>query len=165
MRRVRTLVAASVLSATALLAGCGGDSGSEASAETAPAAAASEQAEAAAKATTVKLQASDYGKVLFDGKGGVLYLFTADTGKQSKCYEECAVEWPPFYARGKFKPGPGVNAKLLGRTTRSDGRKQVTYAGHPLYYWYKDPPNEILCHNAFEFDGYWLVVKKSGKPA
>jgi predicted lipoprotein with Yx(FWY)xxD motif len=119
----------------------------------------------AAKVTKVKLQSSAYGKVLFDGKGGALYLFTADTPKQSNCYGQCAVEWPPFYARGKFRPGPAVNAKLLGRTTRSDGRKQVTYAGHPLYYWYKDPPNQIFCHDVFEFGGDWLAVQKSGKPA
>jgi predicted lipoprotein with Yx(FWY)xxD motif len=120
----------------------------------------------AAKVTKVKLQSSDFGKVLFDGKGGALYLFTADPkGGKSVCYGQCAVEWPPFYARGKFRPGPGVNPKLLGRTTRTDGRKQVTYAGWPLYYWYKDPPNQILCHDVFEFGGDWLVVKKSGKPA
>ena len=117
------------------------------------------------KVTKVKLQSSTYGKVLFDGKGGALYLFTADTGKTSNCYGQCAVEWPPFYARGKFVVGEGVKRELLGRTTRSDGHKQVTYSGHPLYYWYKDPPNQILCHDVFEFGGDWLVVKKSGKPA
>jgi predicted lipoprotein with Yx(FWY)xxD motif len=115
--------------------------------------------------TQITLEPSDFGKVLWDGKGGALYLFTADTGEESTCYGECAVEWPPFYARGRIAAGPGVNPKLIGRTTRTDGRRQVTYAGHPLYYWYRDPKNEILCHDVFEFGGDWLVVRKSGRPA
>ena len=58
-----------------------------------------------------------------------------------------------------------MNRKLLGRTTRPDGRKQVTYNGHPLYFYVHDPKGQILCHNVFEFGGDWLVVRKSGNPA
>ena len=151
-----------VLGAAAIAIGCGEDEASEAAAEGASSAKATASAEATGsatkKVTKLKLQDSEYGRVLFDGKGGALYLFTADGKGKSKCYGECAVEWPPFYARGKIRGGAGVKPGLIGKTTRSDGRKQVTYAGKPLYYWYRDPPNQVLCHDVFEFGGDWLAV-------
>ena len=67
-----------------------------------------------------------------------LYLFDADKGKSSTCYGGCAKAWPPFLTKGKPSAGPGVNARLLGTTKRRDGSLQVTYAGHPLYYYEGD---------------------------
>jgi predicted lipoprotein with Yx(FWY)xxD motif len=154
MRRARIVVAATALGAWAILAG-GGEAGSMAAT----------QASAAKKTTKVQLRESKYGKVLFAGNGRALYLFTSDTPGTSNCSGECAAAWPPFYARGKLVAGKGVNRKLLGRTTRPDGRKQVTYKGHPLYFYIHDPRGEILCHNVNEFGGDWLVVRASGNPA
>jgi len=155
MKRTRFALAITAMGAATALAGAGPGAAAEAE----------PTAGAAGKKTKLTLQESAYGRVLFDGRGGALYLFTADSGKTSNCYGDCAVAWPPFYALGKFSPGTGVNPKLLGRTTRTDGRKQVTYAGHPLYYYVHDGRNQILCHDVFEFGGDWLVVRKSGKPA
>jgi predicted lipoprotein with Yx(FWY)xxD motif len=160
MRRAIPLAAAAVC-ATALLA-AGGESNASV---TAQAESATAEASAAKKQTRLTLRDSEYGKVLFDGKGRVLYLFTADQRAKSNCYGECATAWPPFYARGKLVAGPGVKAKRVGRTKRTDGRSQVTYAGKPLYYYVHDGRNEILCHDVFEFGGDWLVVQASGKPA
>jgi predicted lipoprotein with Yx(FWY)xxD motif len=154
MRRARIAVAVTALGAAAIFAG-GGEAGSMAAT----------QATAAKKTTKVQLRESKFGKVLFAGNGRVLYLFTSDTAGTSNCSGECAAAWPPFYARGKLVAGDGVNRKLLGRTTRPDGRKQVTYKGHPLYFYVHDPRGEILCHNVNEFGGDWLVVRASGKPA
>jgi predicted lipoprotein with Yx(FWY)xxD motif len=154
MGRARIVVAATALGAWAIISG-GGEAGSMAAT----------QASAAKKTTKVQLRESKYGKVLFAGNGRALYLFTSDTPGTSNCSGECAAAWPPFYARGKLVAGKGVNRKLLGRTTRPDGRKQVTYKGHPLYFYVHDPRGEILCHNVNEFGGDWLVVRASGNPA
>jgi predicted lipoprotein with Yx(FWY)xxD motif len=154
MGRARISVAVTALGAAAIFA-AGGEAGSMAAT----------QATAAKKTTKVQLRESKFGKVLFAGNGRVLYLFTSDTAGTSNCSGECAAAWPPFYARGKLVAGDGVNRKLLGRTTRPDGRKQVTYKGHPLYFYVHDPRGEILCHNVNEFGGDWLVVRASGKPA
>jgi predicted lipoprotein with Yx(FWY)xxD motif len=154
MRRGRIAVAVTALGAAAIVAGAG-EAGSMAAT----------QATAAKKTTKVQLRESKFGKVLFAGNGRVLYLFTSDMAGTSNCSGECAAAWPPFYARGKLVAGDGVNRKLLGRTTRPDGRKQVTYKGHPLYFYVHDPRGEILCHNVNEFGGDWLVVRASGKPA
>ena len=66
--------------------------------------------------------------------------------------------------KGDPGAGDGVEAKLLGTTERDDGSTQVTYRGHPLYYYVDDPAGEVLCHNVDEFGGRWLVVEPSGTP-
>jgi predicted lipoprotein with Yx(FWY)xxD motif len=91
-----------------------------------------------------------------------LYLFTADTGATSTCDTTCAGAWPPVVA-GSPKAGPGAQASLLGTTTRSDAKVQVTYAGHPLYYFFSDTtPGETNGQGANAFGGLWWVVSPSG---
>jgi predicted lipoprotein with Yx(FWY)xxD motif len=168
---MRLLVILVVTAGAVLLAACGDDEMSmtaAATAESAPADGSPPQAasdRAPTRTTDLRLQGSDYGEVLFDDRGGALYLFTKEESDASRCYGECAKAWPPFLARGNLRAGPGLDRELLGRTERRDGRKQVTYAGHPLYYYAHDPRNEILCHDVFEFGGDWLVVQASGEPA
>ena len=109
----------------------------------------------------VKLRDSQYGRVLFSGKDQAVYLFTKDAGRHSRCNGECAKAWPPFYAKGRPRAGAGVKQSLLSTTKRRDGRRQVTYRGHPLYF-YEEPPRQILCQNVVEFGGTWLVVNPDG---
>jgi predicted lipoprotein with Yx(FWY)xxD motif len=113
--------------------------------------------------TTVTVRSSRYGRVLFDGQGRAVYLFTADRTTRSSCYSACAKAWPPFLVKAKAVAGRGVSARLLGTTRRRDGTVQVTYAGHPLYYYQGDPRAQIKCQNVSEFGGLWLVVTPGGK--
>ncbi len=169
MRSFRFNVLLVAVGAASVLAGCGEEGMSEMATATAKQTAAEKSPpppaadRAPKRKTAVRLRGSDYGDVLFDSKGGALYLFTKEESDASKCYGACAKAWPPFYARGRFDPGPGIDRGLLGKTERRDGRKQVTYAGHPLYYYAHDPRNQILCHDVFEFGGDWLVV--AGQPS
>jgi predicted lipoprotein with Yx(FWY)xxD motif len=114
---------------------------------------------------TLTTRPSTYGKAVFDGRGFVLYAFTRDHGRRSSCYGECAKRWPPYYApKGTLKVGAGVKRSLLGTVKRRNGRRQVTYAGRPLYYYVGDRrPGQILCQNVVEFGGRWLLVRPSGK--
>ena len=107
---------------------------------------------------------SQYGRAVFDGRGFVLYAFTRDH-RRSACYGECAKRWPPYYApKGTLRVGAGVKRSFLGTVKRRNGRRQVTYAGRPLYYYVGDrSPGQILCQNAVEFGGRWLLVRPSGK--
>ena len=117
----------------------------------------------AAGRDTLKVGASDYGRVLYDGKGFALYAFTRDGTGKSRCYGACAAAWPPYLATSP-KAGAGARRSLLGTTRRSDGSLQVTYAGRPLYYYVGDSrPGRILCQNVEEYGGLWLVVRGSGK--
>ena len=120
-------------------------------------------AAASAPTSSVTVAGSSYGRILFDGRGFVLYAFTHDPRGRSTCSGDCAKAWPPYLVRGRPSAGAGVDAKLLGTTTRRDGSRQVTYAGRPLYYYVGDrKPKQILCQNVREFGGLWLVVRPSG---
>lgn len=113
---------------------------------------------------SVRVMKSRYGSILFDGKGRALYLFTREQTSRSRCYGECASAWPPFLTIGKPRAGEGASSKLLGTTRRRDRRTQVTYRGHPLYYYEGDrKPGQILCQDVVEFGGTWLVVSPSGQ--
>jgi predicted lipoprotein with Yx(FWY)xxD motif len=112
----------------------------------------------------IKVVDSDYGRVIADGKGEAFYLFDKEAGKRSRCYGTCAQVWPPAITRGKPRARGDAKASLLGTTRRSNGKLQVTYKGHPLYYYVDDSPGTILCQDVFEFGGLWLVVKPSGTP-
>lgn len=119
----------------------------------------------AAKGRAVGVRDTRYGKILVDGKGLALYLFTADKTGPSKCYGQCAVEWPPLLTKSRPRAVRGARASLLGTVRRRDGRRQVTYKGQPLYYWYGDRrPGDVGCHDVFEFGGTWLVLRANGRP-
>jgi predicted lipoprotein with Yx(FWY)xxD motif len=124
-----------------------------------PAAMSSESA-----AQTLVVKSSSYGRILFDSRGYVLYAFTRDTRGRSACYGACAKAWPVYFAKGALNAGNGIKRLLLGTTKRRDGRRQVTYAGRPLYYYVGDrKPGQILCQNVAEFGGTWLIIRPSGK--
>ncbi|HZR91678.1 MAG TPA: hypothetical protein VFA44_04630 [Gaiellaceae bacterium] len=113
---------------------------------------------------TVAVARSDYGPILFDGRGFALYAFTRDPARRSVCSGACAKAWPPYLARGQMKAGAGTKASLLATTRPPDGTRQVTYAGRPLYYYVGDrSPGQVLCQNVREFGGLWLVVRGSGR--
>ena len=113
---------------------------------------------------TLMVRGSNYGQILFDGRGRALYAFTRDPRGRSMCVEACATSWPPYVLRGSLRAGAGVEASLLDTTQRPNGDRQVTYAGRPLYYWVGDQePGDVGCQNVFEFGGLWLVVRADGR--
>lgn len=113
--------------------------------------------------STVTVRGSDYGRILFDGRGFALYAFTRDSVGRRRCTGACAKAWPPYVVRVRPKAGRGVTASLLGTIRRGDGSRQVTYAGKPLYYYVGDrEPLQVLCQNVDEFGGLWLVVRPTG---
>lgn len=112
----------------------------------------------------VKLRESQFGPVLFSGNDRALYLFTRDGKRSNRCYGDCAVAWPPFYARGRPRAARGVDPALLGTVKRRDGRRQVTYKGQPLYFYEHDPKRQVLCNDVVEFGGTWFALDAAGKP-
>ncbi len=115
-------------------------------------------------APTLTVKSSSFGRVLFDGRGYVLYAFTRDKNGRSACYGTCAKAWPVYYAKRTLRAGTGIKRSLIGTTKRRDGRGQITYAGRPLYYYVGDTrAGQILCQNVVEFGGTWLIVRPGGK--
>lgn len=171
-RSIKLSVAVMAIAALAL-AGCGESTDDSASATVAPTpevkseptAMASEKKQAsAAGGKRVQTGSTRYGKILQDSRGRTLYLFTKEKGKTSRCYGDCAVAWPPMLTRGKPVAIKGAKQSELGTTKRKGGKTQVTYNGHPLYYYVdEDEPGEVLCQAVYEFGGYWYVVNRNGK--
>jgi predicted lipoprotein with Yx(FWY)xxD motif len=108
-------------------------------------------------AAPVSVHGSQYGRIVFDGRGYVLYAFTRDGHGPSKCYRACAKAWPPYIV--KTRP----RGAHLGAVRRSNGSLQLTYAGRPVYYYVGDrKPGQILCQNVSEYGGLWLVIRPDG---
>jgi predicted lipoprotein with Yx(FWY)xxD motif len=114
-------------------------------------------------------EVSGLGTVLVDGKGLTLYLFLPDKhSSHSRCSDICAVAWPPLLLpQGRTAPlaGRGVKSSLLGTTIRSDGGRQVTYNGWPLYRWSNDAsPGQATGQGLNNLGGLWYVVSPRGEP-
>jgi predicted lipoprotein with Yx(FWY)xxD motif len=151
----RLLIAASLV-----LAACGSSSSSTGSASpsTGPSPSPAATGTTIAVATNSKL-----GQILVDGKGITVYLFVHDTGTASTCYTSCAQIWPPVLTSGAPQAGTGATASLLGTTTRTDGKVEVTYAGHPLYYFVQDKQTGDSTGQGVDgFGGLWWVLTPSG---
>jgi len=119
-------------------------------------------ASAATSTSTISLRTTAVGKVLVAANGRTLYLFTADKGKKSTCYGQCAGYWPPLFAATPTV-GAGLKASMLGTTKRRDGKLQVTYAGHPLYYFVQDKKaGDVKGQGFVHFGGSWWVVSAAG---
>jgi predicted lipoprotein with Yx(FWY)xxD motif len=157
-RTITFLVTAAVIPLTALaLASCGGGT-SDATASTAPPKTANGRS-----ATVGVANVGPLGSILVDSKGRTVYLFEKDTGSKSTCFGACATEWPPVTTSGKPAPGSGVTASMLGTTTRSDGKTQVTYNGHPLYLFEADQkPGDATGQNVDAFGAKWYVLSAAG---
>jgi predicted lipoprotein with Yx(FWY)xxD motif len=115
--------------------------------------------------TAIKVADSQFGTILFDRSGQAIYLFDKEATSRPECYDACAAAWPPVLTSGAPVATAGVRDDALGTTSRRDGTTQITYAGHPLYYYAHEGKNEVLCHNIREYGGRWLVVTPTGKAA
>jgi predicted lipoprotein with Yx(FWY)xxD motif len=113
----------------------------------------------------VRVASTQYGHALVDRRGFALYQFTRDGGPRSTCSGACAAAWPPYIvARGRVGAADGARQRLIGTTRRADGRLQVTYRSHPLYYYVGDRrPHQVLCQAVREFGGDWYVVAPDGR--
>src|SRR3954451_6612515 len=84
------------------------------------------------------------GKVLVDVKGETLYMFTKDKNGKSACTGDCLKSWVPMHTFGAPTAGTGAKAGLLGSSSLGPGVTQVTYKGHPLYFFAGDQaPGDI----------------------
>jgi predicted lipoprotein with Yx(FWY)xxD motif len=143
------------IAALTLLAGCGGTTGGS-TAGTTP-------TPAAIGATISVATNAKLGQILVDASGKTVYLFVADTGTSSTCYTSCATIWPPVLTTGAPQAGTGAQSSLLGTTARTDGTTEVTYAGHPLYYFVQDKAaGDAKGQGINGFGGLWWVMSPSG---
>jgi predicted lipoprotein with Yx(FWY)xxD motif len=167
---MRKIWGAAGLAALALTVSACASSGSSSSAATSntPAAgggSSSSAPAAAAGGSTVTAKTIGGQQVLTDAQGKTLYWFAIDTSSKSNCSGSCATYWPPV--KGPVTAGSGVTG-TLGTITRSDGTKQATYLGHPLYTYVADSAPGQNKGNGLNLSGglwYEMTVSGSTPPA
>ena len=177
----RSLLLPSVVAMAAIVAACSSGTGattapsvaapttapaSEAPASEAPASVEpSTTASPAAGAVSLALADSSLGKIIVDGAGKTLYMFTPDSAGTPTCYEQCATNWPALKAddAASVTVGTGLDASKLSVVDRTDGGKQVKYGTWPLYYFANDAAaGDVNGQGAG--DGKWWVVGADGEP-
>lgn len=167
--KLRAAGAAALAAAAAVaVAGCG-SSGSSSSSAAAPAASPSSSSSssttssAAAGSVSISTAKASSGTYLTGANGRALYLWVPDKNGKSVCSGACAKAWPPLTTNGTPKVSGGVVASKLGTFTRSDGSKQVTYNGHPLYYFVADKSaGSTSGEGNTSFGAPWWLVAPSG---
>lgn len=150
--------------AAALLAAACSSTSSGSAASSAPAAGSTGSGSAAAASgTVIKTTAGSTGAFLTDSSGRAVYLWVKDGHNMSACSGACAGAWPPVTAQGSVTAGGSAKASDLGTITRSDGTKQVTYDGHPLYYFAGDSgAGQTSGQGSDSFGAKWWLVSPSG---
>jgi predicted lipoprotein with Yx(FWY)xxD motif len=157
MKRIALMVGTAVVGLSTLTA-CGGGAGAAPAPQNTPA-----QSSPSAPAKLSTATAGNFGKIVVDGTGRSLYVYDLDTANPSKsnCDGSCAALWPPLPAGTGTPQVSGVAASLVGTVTRSDGTKQLTLAGSPLYYFANDSKAGDV--NGQAVDGTWWVIGANGK--
>jgi predicted lipoprotein with Yx(FWY)xxD motif len=124
---------------------------------TAPALASVARHHGGTRVTSVK---TSLGRVVSNHKGRVMFRFLRDTPNKSHCSAACRTFWPPVKSASKARAGRHISAAHLGRTSKG----QVTYYGHPLYYFVGDPhPGKTTGDGKKEFGARWYIVSTHGK--
>ena len=160
----RSLLALAPAVVATVVAGCGGTGHTGNPSKTSAPAPGNTQSAVASGAATVDVASNPrLGKILVDSHGRTLYLFAKDTGPSSTCYGACAAAWPVLTTNAKPLAGTGVSAAKLGATRRTDGVTQVTYNGHPLYYYVADTaPGQTTGQAISQFGAEWDALSPAG---
>jgi predicted lipoprotein with Yx(FWY)xxD motif len=112
--------------------------------------------------TAIDVRDTPLGQILVDSKGRTLYLFEADQPNTSNCSAACLSVWPAFTTQAKPQANGGALAAKLG-TIAANGQHQVTYNGHPLYYYAGDQmPGDNAGQGLDQFGSEWYVLDPAG---
>jgi predicted lipoprotein with Yx(FWY)xxD motif len=157
--RIRMVAVAGVAAVAMGAAACSSSSSSTGGGSGTPSSASG----AAGSGAALKTATINGVSVVTNAQGLTLYSFAPDTATASKCTGACAQIWPPLI--GPAAAGQGVTG-TLGTITRSDGSKQATYNGHPLYTYAADTGPGQAKGNGLDVDGgVWHEVTASGQSA
>lgn len=149
--------------AAVLISGCGSASSTSGKTTTADAGATQTASTSGSAVLIATKDDAKLGAILSGEKDMTVYLFEADKNGKSACDADCQSVWPPVIADGKPSAAPAAEGSKIGSLKLSDGKSQVTYAGHPLYYYVKDTDSEdVYGEGVDSFGAEWYVMNASG---
>lgn len=145
-----------------LLAACGTSGSSSGSAYGAQPRA-SRTSAATGSGSTVGTAGSKLGTILVTPRKMTMYAFAIDTPGHSRCSGSCAAYWPPVPAADAPKASPQGVTATFGAITRSDGSKQLTVNGYPMYTYASDTsPGQVTGQGINASGGLWWAVSPNG---
>ncbi|MGZ4436525.1 MAG: COG4315 family predicted lipoprotein [Nocardioides sp.] len=160
--RARVTLGVVVAAPLLLLSACGSSSTST-GASSASSSGGASAAAPAGKAMTVETHSGAMGTYLTDASGRTVYLFASDSGGTSSCSGACVSAWPPLTTSGTPTASGSAKSSMLGTITRADGSKQVTYGGHPLYYFAGDTAaGDTKGQGVNGFGAKWWMLTPAG---
>lgn len=152
-----------LIGAALIVAACGSGSSSSTTSSAAGTSPPTGAANAATAGAIVGTANNSLGTYLTGGSGRALYIWVADRNGMSSCSGACAAAWPPLTTKAPPIAAGGAVAADLGTITRSDGTRQVTYTGRPLYYYVGDTrPGQITGNGSGQFGAKWWLISPSG---
>jgi predicted lipoprotein with Yx(FWY)xxD motif len=166
--RARVTAPVALIAVGLLIAACGSSGSTKTSASSgggsagAPATAAS-GTPAADRSLTIATASGSGASHLVGANGRTVYLWEADRSGRSSCSGACANAWPPVLAKSMPKAGGSVKMSKLATIRRAGGVKQVTYNGHPLYYFAGDTSKgQTNGQGSDGFGAKWWLVSAAG---
>ncbi len=118
---------------------------------------------AVAAASAISVKQTSLGPTLVDANGRTLYLFEGDRPNVSTLSAAGQAIWPPFAATTKPRALSGAVAARIGTVTQPGGGTQVTYNGHPLYYYVGDHgAGQTTGQGLNQFGALWYVLGPGG---
>jgi predicted lipoprotein with Yx(FWY)xxD motif len=112
---------------------------------------------------SISVEQTSIGKAITDAQGRTLYLFAADKPNLSTLSAAGRAFWPPFTSTSRPSAAGGALAGKIGVVSNAAGTSQVTYNGHPLYYFVGDrKPGQITGQGLNQFGARWYVLSPAG---
>ena len=161
MRRIlATMVALSAAALVVTGIGATGSTAHSKSSRGAPTARASR----VSASSLLAVRRTSHGRTLVDARGRTLYLFEADRPNLSNCSSGCLSVWPALTTQHRPGARGGAVASKIGTIPAHGGKRQVTYAGHPLYYYVGDrKPGDTNGQGLNQFGAKWYVLSPAGR--
>jgi predicted lipoprotein with Yx(FWY)xxD motif len=115
---------------------------------------------AKAKGTTISTVKTKLGRVVSSHSGRVMFEFEKDAKNKSKCKGSCTGVWPAVTSKKAARAAGKIKAKHLGRTKHG----QVTYYGHPLYFYVANTGHaKTKGDGTKQFGAKWFLLSPKGK--
>jgi predicted lipoprotein with Yx(FWY)xxD motif len=122
------------------------------------------RASRATASSALAVRRTSLGRTLVDARGRTLYLFEADRPNLSNCSSACLSIWPALTAHRKPRARGGAVGSKIGTIPAHSGKRQITYAGHPLYYYVGDrKPGDVNGQGLDQFGAEWYALSPAGR--
>lgn len=119
-----------------------------------------------AGAVPLSTKPTKLGELLAGQADRTLYTYVTDSGRPIDCRAQCAWTWIPVVVLQGVNVRGGVSRSKVGAVTYSKKANQLTYGGHPLYFYASDDGAASVKGNGKKgYGATWLAVKADGSLA